>query len=159
MEKIIEYWWQFAIIAIVLTGCLYVVGKSAEGFLVLMKGILLTLAKEALSKTSSSRAASVNVIMLIISGILAVVLVTPNVLIQLGLKEENGYFTTVLGVAQFLLVGVGSGYFILRFEEQIPAFKDNSDRGVEKDEKKSSEKADKTKPKQDAKKKKNKIKK
>jgi hypothetical protein len=126
MELILAHWWQFTIIVIVLVFATYVAGKSAETILVLIKETLLTLARETLFKTASSRAASINVIMLIFSGILAIALVIPNILVQLGLKEESESFVIFLGVFQFLLVGGGSGYGIYLFEKTLPAFMDDS---------------------------------
>ena len=125
MDKILANWWQFSIIVIVLVIGIYLAGKSTESLLEQIKGILVTLAKEPIFKTASNRAASVNLIMLIFSGILAIALVVPNLLSQLGLElqEQNSYLIT-LGVFQFLAVGGGSGYFIMQFENQLPAFKD-----------------------------------
>lgn len=127
MELILAHWWQFSIIVLVLLIALVFAGKSTETIIILIKDTLLTLAREAIFKTASSRAASVNVIMLIFSGVIAIALVIPNILVQLGLKEENNSFLIFLGVIQFLMVGGGSGYGIYLFEKTLPAFKDDTD--------------------------------
>lgn len=136
MEIILANWWQFSILVILLIIGIYIAGKSTENLIKLVMGILVTLSKEPGFKAESNRAALVNIIMVIFSVILAIALVVPNYLSQLGLElqAQNSYPIT-LGIIVFLTVCVGSGYFILQFKNQIPAFKDD-DKGSAKEKKK-----------------------
>ena len=136
MELILENWWQFSIVAIVLIIGTVMLGKSAETNLVLIKDILITLARESLFRNASSRATTVNVIMLIFLGIAMLALVIPSTLIQIGLKEENSYFVIALGFLGFIVVGGGSGYWISRSDNTFSAFQDDEIKVVDEQSKK-----------------------
>lgn len=125
MDIILTYWWQFLIVVAAIVVAAYVLGKSMERILVIIKDTVVTLVREPFFKTAPSRATAVNVIMLIFSGIGMIALVIPNALIQLGLQEQKGSFYTIVGIIQFMVVGGGSGYGIHLFEKSFPAFRDD----------------------------------
>lgn len=125
MEQILENWWQFTIIVLVLMAAIYITGKSTEGTLKEINILLKTLSKEIFLTTASRRAAIVNIILGLLAGVITLALAVPNILAQLGLKEENNSSQAVIVFTLFILTIIISLNNIGKFETQYIAFKDD----------------------------------
>ena len=124
MKLILENWWQFTIIVSVLSVAFFLLSKSIEPNLKLINDILQTLGNEFLFRTQSSRAGSINVIMVVISGIIAIGLAIPSVLAQLGLDLGSGSNTVWGALAQLVIICLISASFICIYERILPAYQD-----------------------------------
>ena len=123
MFLLFQYWWQFVIIIIVLAGALVVVGKSTEKTLKFLQEFVITLSRELTMSTDSTRTAIFNLFAAGLAALLAIILVSPSLLVSLGLIQSSDHFNPILGVILFLAVFATSVYFIRDAKSSSRAFK------------------------------------
>lgn len=117
--------WQFAIIILSSAIALYIIGKGFTDFLAYIVKILGAIGSEFSGRALAKQGAIFNLILLILVGILEFLVLSPNLLSQLGLniKDVNNW-SSILMLLIFCLVGIWSGNFILQFSKEKNAFKD-----------------------------------
>lgn len=122
MEIILEDWWKFILIIISLSIAAHLAGKTIIDLFREINTLFNTLSRELTLRTRPKRGAIVNIIMLLFAGLLALSLVIPNALAQLGLQDNENIKIPLLGIGVFLATACISGLMIHSFESELPAF-------------------------------------
>jgi len=128
LDKILAHPWQFCLIVLCSATAFWIISRSVESPLIVLgnffKNIPSTVREEL---RGESLAGIVNVCIVFFSFILAVGLVSPTILHQLGLFEKPPHFGMVLiGVCLFAGAVAASCHLMNSFREERAAYSDNS---------------------------------
>lgn len=124
VNLVFENWWQ-AILIIIVLGCLIIaVSNSFEKLFNLFIKTVRVIGKEFSLRTQSVRASIINLFFGILAAFIAIIIITPSILCQLGFTEEN-INSSWPGIILVIIVFLGSGLFIYKFETELRAFKDD----------------------------------
>jgi hypothetical protein len=126
IENIATYWWQLCIVIIVLTGAMITIFKGFEGTLKAIGGYFGTLKDDILLKSPARRANTTNNLILIFSFALALTLITPNALSQLGLIDAPPNRDSILlGAFLFIVPTLVCPIWLRSYENLAPSKYEN----------------------------------
>lgn len=133
LEFYVTHWWQISILVIVFAYSIRIIGSDIEPLLDKLNNIVVSLSKELSLQSPAGRAATMNLVLAALAFVVAIILIVPNLLVQIGIQEEQNSMNVILGIVLILFVFTMSGFFLYLFEFQLPAFKDDDEIDLDDD--------------------------